>query len=334
LEAVIASYSFFGLILHSNRPIPEVAVSRLSRRSPDIEIKWDASPHGAAAGSEQTEDLTYLSPYLAPSGEPALRIWKANGGSLLHLRYFDGIEFWVNREGRNAWALWPESTSIENAASYFLGPVLGLMLRLRGVTCLHASAVVIDGKAVAFVGSAGAGKSTTAAALAGCGCSVLSDDIVALSASGDIFKILPSYPYISLWPEPLTALFGSADAAPRFIPTWEKRCVFDGSHGIRFEGEAVPLAAIYILGSRQDEAAAVATLSRETAFLSLVANSYATNLLSPEMRAREFEVLSRLVARVPVRQISASQDLQRIDELCRVICADCSGRMKPLSASV
>src|SRR4029077_4192931 len=116
-----------------------------------------------------------------------------------------------------------------------------------------------------------------------------------------------------------------------FIPTWEKRCVFDGSHGIRFEGEAVPLAAIYILGSRQDEAAAVATLSRETAFLSLIANSYATNILDREMRAREFELLSRVIAHIPVRQLSASQDLQRIDELYRVICADCSSWAKPPS---
>jgi len=58
-------------------------------------------------------------------------------------------------------------------------PVLGLLLRCKGVTCLHASAVSFGEHSVAFVGPAGAGKSTTAATFARQGYGVISDDIAA-----------------------------------------------------------------------------------------------------------------------------------------------------------
>ena len=46
-----------------------------------------------------------------------------------------------------------------------LGMGFGLLLRPRGLVVLHASSVDIDGKAVAFVGNPGRGKSTLALAL-------------------------------------------------------------------------------------------------------------------------------------------------------------------------
>jgi len=87
----------------------------------------------------------------------------------------------------------------EDAATYLLGPVLGLLLRLRGVTCLHASAVALADRAIAFVGSEGAGKSTTAALLARKGLAIISDDVVALVERDALFTFIPAYPYLSLW---------------------------------------------------------------------------------------------------------------------------------------
>jgi hypothetical protein len=326
------SYSVFGLSVRSNLPIPGLSPADADPEGPQVGVRLRVPPvDGDASASEATP--FYVSSHLAPTGEPALRIWQLRDGAVLHLRYFDGMQFWVDREGRNIWANWPDGLSIHDAATYLLGPVLGLLLRLRGATCLHASAVVIDGKAIAFVGAAGAGKSTTAAALARHGCPVLSDDIVALSERGGEFEVLPSYPYLCLWPEPVSSLYGSADAAPRLLPTWEKRQLSHGCNGVRFEGRSLPLAGVYILAPQSSDilaphrsarAAEIAPISREHAFLSLIANTYATNVLSAEMRAREFEVLGRLMARVPVRRVSRSKDLQLLDELCHLICADAS----------
>lgn len=322
------SYSVFGLSVRSNLPIPglspaEIDPLKTTTIHPIVGVRLGAAPNLSRMIQNESDEPFYTSPYRAPSGEPALRIWQVGEGEILRLSYFDGMQFWVDREGANIWASWPDQLSVEDAATYLLGPVLGLLLRLRGATCLHASAVAVGGKAVAFVGSTGAGKSTTAAALARHGLPVLSDDIVALSEASGRFEVLPSYPYLSLWPEPVSILYGSEDAAPRFVPGWEKRCISAESQGVKFERRAVPLGAIYVLAPRQEEPSpSIAAISPENAFLSLVANTYATNILNREMRAQEFHVLGRLIKRVPVRQLVATRDLQRLDELCHVICQD------------
>lgn len=315
-------YSVFGLFLEANHPIPGLTPLETAPPLDSVQVHLGNSS-GAATVPEGPEKIRYTSAYLDPSGEPALRLWEIADGAFLHLYYSDGMEFWLDRDGNNVWGRWPESASIEDAATYFLGPVLGLLLRLRGVTCLHASAVVIDGGVVAFVGCAGAGKSTTAAALARRGCSVLSDDIVALSESRGIFQVMPAYPYLSLWPESVEMLYGSADFLPRFIGTWEKRYLADGNGGVRFAAGAAQLRALYILGERSaDPAPYIEAISAQSAFITLVANTYATSGLDSRMRAMEFEVLGRLVSAVPIQMIHSHQDPLRIDDLCRLVCKD------------
>src|SRR4029077_19399232 len=207
-------YSVFGLTLRSNTPIPGLRTSETDideNESTDsvVSIRLNGSPVSSFNLAAKPQQLRYETPWLAPSGEPMLRVWTLAEGAMLQLSYFDGMRFWLDREGKNIGAHWPAQSSVEDAATYLLGPVLGLLLRLRGATCLHASAVSIHGRAAAFVGSAGSGKSTTAAALARHGFPVVSDDIVALSESAGGFEVLPSYPYLSLWPEPVSTLYGS-----------------------------------------------------------------------------------------------------------------------------
>ena len=242
------------------------------------------------------------------------------GSRYLRLAYFDGTQFWLDREGTEVWATWPENLQIEDTATYLLGPVLGILLRLRGVTCLHASAVAFGETAVAFVGSEGAGKSTTAAALAQHGHAILSDDVVALAEHDGSFFVHPAYPYLCLWPESVESLYGSPDALPQFSANYEKRFLSLGTQELRFAERALPLAAIYILGDRRsDPAPLVEELAPQKAFLALVANTFATNTLDSGMRAKEFEILARLAPSVPIRALCAHQDASRLPELCALL---------------
>jgi hypothetical protein len=56
--------------------------------------------------------------------------------------------------------------------------------------------------------------------------------------------------------------------------------------------------------------------------MSLVANTYATKLMDRQMRAREFELLTRVVNHVPLRRVTPHADPARLDELCTRIIAD------------
>ena len=63
---------------------------------------------------------------------------------------------------------------------YILSEALGLILYQRRLFLLHASAVKIGEQVIIFAGKPGAGKSTTAAAFAKQGYTVLADDMVAI----------------------------------------------------------------------------------------------------------------------------------------------------------
>jgi hypothetical protein len=315
------NYSVFGLSLRSNQAIPGVKPVDERPGGADVEIRLGSSPPAGEEIVAEAEALTFVSSNLDESGEPALRIWQVAQGAYLRLQYCDGMQFWAGREGKSVWATWPESASLEDAATYLLGPVLGLVLRLRGVMCLHASAVEIAGRAVAFVGDAGAGKSTTAAAFAHRGQGVISDDIVAVIECDGEFCVMPAYPYLSLWPESVKILYGSDKTLPHFSPNWEKRLLALAENHLRFEDRALALGAIFLLGERSMDASAplVETLPVQEKLMALVANSYATRLLDQEMRAREFSLLGRLLSAVPVWRVRPHEDPARLDRLCEVI---------------
>jgi hypothetical protein len=318
-------YSVFGLSLCSNLSLPGLPSSISSTDVPEVQLHLGIPPHldllTVAARGQSTS--IYVSSYTDAAGEPALRAWETPDGALLHLAYSDATEFWLDRKGAAIWAVWPAQSSLKNALSYLLGPVLGLMLRLRGIVCLHASAVAFDDECVAFVGSAGAGKSTTAAAFANLGRSIVSDDIVGLVDRDRVLHVLPAYPHLCLWPESVTMLYGSPGALPPLVHDWEKRQLALGQNGTRFEDRTLPLRAIYILGERRPDGAPVVTaIAERDVLLSLVGNTYATNLIDRTMRGAEFDLLSRLMSAIPVRMVHPSGDPSRIGDLCRVIESD------------
>jgi len=317
------TYTVFGLILRSNSHIPGLERLESVSSPADVSIFLGKSPKVSSSDPSGDDELIYRSSYADDSNNPGLQIWNSANGSLLHLVYYDGIEFWLEREGKNLWTVWPNRILLEDVISYLLGPVLGLLLRLRGVTCLHASAVAVDGTGLVFVGAEGAGKSTTAAAFARQGFGVISDDVAALRESGNGFYIMPAYPHLCLWPESVKLLYGSDEALPPFSPAWDKRRLALGENGTRFESRRLPLGAVYLLGERRaDLAPSFEATTPRAALLSLVADTFANSILDRKLRAREFAVLGRLVTSVPVRRIYPNNVTDGAEDLCRAICED------------
>jgi hypothetical protein len=266
----------------------------------------------------------FTSYWLDEKNEPSLKVWKIEDGRYFRLRYYDGTEFFLSESGNEIWASWPENLTIENTAAFLLGPIFGFLLRLRGVICLHASAIAIDGQAIVLIGQPGAGKSTTAAAFTQQGYPALSEDVVALRDQGDSFLVEPGYPLIRLWPESVQALFGSRDALPPITPNWDKRYLDLTQKGFSFKRQPLPLAALYLLDGRSDDPAApfVEAIPSDKGLIELVTNTYTNYMLDQRMRAREFDLLGRLVNKMPIRKIKPHSDPARLYELCRVILGD------------
>ena len=265
--------------------------------------------------------LVYESAYRNAEGAPILRVWRNVREEYL-FHYPSEAAFILEPAKRLIRGGWFPQSSPEAAALYLQGPVIGQWLRLHGRLVLHASAVAVDDHAILLVGPAHAGKSTLAAAFASLGHPVLSDDLGVLDEREDRFWVLPGYPKLKLWNDALTFLQGDPQRFPRIIPkdpVWDKRYLpLDAD---AFQASPLPLAAIYLISGRE-EAASIAPVQGAEAMIDLLSNIYVKYLATREMKRRDFEVIGRLLRRVPVRRMIAPADLEGLPALCRLIVDD------------
>lgn len=311
--------TIYGLGVVANKSIPGVPSS--STAADDLQISFGSLPSWVDELRPSQIETSFVADYTDKVGEPVLRVFNLSEGNYFRFSYADKTDFVVNRAGTEIWAAWPAPLTLEDTCTYLLGPIMGFVMLLRGIVCLHASAVAIGDQAIALLGPAGSGKSTAAAAFSDRGYSILAEDVVTLDDRQDQFLVRPGYPCIRLWPSSVSALYGSETHLPKLTPNWEKRYL---DLGDRFENRSLPLTAIYYLNKRSEDPAAplVECFDKSEGLMSVLANTYATKLMNKQMRAREFGLLTRLLNNVPLRRVTPHTDPLRISELCDRILTD------------
>jgi hypothetical protein len=207
-----------------------------------------------------------------------------------------------------------------------LGVVMGILLHQRGYFTLHASAVSMDGAAVAFIGEKRAGKSTLAAALQGRGHSLLTDDIAALGI-GDNGRIdvQPSFPQIKLWPESASALGHDLSALPTLSDGLDKRALRAST---AFCYHAVPLRRIYVLdrGAKLIEERPVSErITGGSAFKVLISQTYAARFIGSAISTPSFlRQCQTILQEVPLFRLRQVNDLSRVEHTARHIERECA----------
>jgi hypothetical protein len=195
---------------------------------------------------------------------------------------------------------------------YLLGSVLGALWHQRGLLPLHAGAVVIDGRAWAFVGESGAGKSSLVVTMAAGGAGYLCDDVcvVQLTAGNRSDKgahVWPGLARLRVSPE-VCALLALADAPPldpmgkhTLTPRWPR------------PNDTQPLAGVVLLETAPDAAQpALDHLDAPAALAALLTHTYRPEYLSPGQRARHFGICAALATRVPVCRLRRPWGTQRL----------------------
>ena len=183
----------YGLGLALNTPIEALRALPPALRV-DVRLLLGSMPPALENRSVANSEQWYRSPEVGINGRPTLRLARVPSLGYYSMSYDDGTTFVIDEAATTVWASWPSSATLEDTAAYLLGPVLGFLLRLRGVTCIHASAVCVGDTAIMLVGRTGSGKSSLAAAFAQMGFAVLADDIAALTASGRHFEVRSRVP--------------------------------------------------------------------------------------------------------------------------------------------
>jgi hypothetical protein len=151
-----------------------------------------------------------------------------------------------------------------------LGVVMSVLLNQRGILVLHASAVSLNGTAMAFLGHKEAGKSTLAATLYARGYQLVADDVVAVDISGaKAPMILPAFPQLKLWPEAVAAAVGDVlEAWPQLHSQVEKRGRLVNG---RFVRQPVAVGHLYVL--EQGASLEIQPLRPQEAMMQLISYS-------------------------------------------------------------
>lgn len=318
---LIYFFRAYGLNLSADAPVPGLREEPSHSGPPDVVMNFGAEPPWVRQAMRLSPRVDCLEAQVEDS---LFKLTSLGEGAFFQLAYSDGTRFIVDGPATRLWETWQPTLTPEDAASYLVGPVMGFVLRRRGVLALHASSVTVSDKAVVLCGPSESGKSTTAAALTLRGVPVLAEDVTPIKEDKGWLYVEPGYPRVCLWPDVVETLFGVPGALPQITPTWQKCFLPLDGRRAKFESKKRPLGVIYLLAPRVDEVDAprIEDLGMREALLGLVRNTYMNWLINRKQKAEELDALAKLVARVPVRRIVPHADPQRLGALCELVMKD------------
>lgn len=261
----------------SHSSAPARAPSRVRLDAEELHRRWAALTTRPVRVREVYAGKTLLRSvdFAEPAG---YLLWVRDFGRVLISP--DGFELLCEPDPEN-----PEWATIVSAQA------LPLAATIRGLEVMHASGVVLDGRAVLLMGPAGAGKSSLAAALLRAGAELLSDDVVALALSdgtllahaGSMALQLRAAEHERLSARERTALGRPAGTVE------DKRRYVSGE-----APDAAPLGCVFLL-ERSAREPAVERLAAVDPF-ELIASTFNLSVRTPARLRRQLDVVSAIAS--------------------------------------
>ena len=312
-------YSVYGVGLSSDIALPELErlTTALHTRQISINVRLRDPGTGDPVAARWFLRSTFSnSDGLALCG-------KIEGGYLL--RYPGFADFIVDSAGRELRCTHVEpGTSPQTLRHLLLDRVLPLVLNLTGHDVLHATAVVTPGGVCAFIGPAGAGKSTLAASFAAAGYTVFCDDCLAVVVNDGIL-CTPGYPGVRLWSDSFSVLGSQLARVSNVAATNSKFRILSDSGP--FPDGRHPLIATYCITRAADGRTALSTVRVERligceAFMELASSAYVLDVTEQSTLQRHFRFIERLVAGVRVNRLLLPNDFAFLPAARRIILSE------------
>jgi hypothetical protein len=313
-----------------------------SRRSAPPAAGWYAAFGLTVASELELPELRAVAP---PDGPADVRIAlgaiEAGGGgdgTLRHTADGDLLSFadcrLLVRDGREV-VVEPRPGADPAAVRWcLLGAGVNFLLAQRDAFVVHASVVAVGGRAVAFVGPSGRGKSTTAAAFLAAGHDLLADDVAAIvvdadadegdAATGDVdaaARVVPGFAAVKLAAEAVVGVDLAAERAGDG-PVADKQFYRPTSAAVATA--PVPLAAIYLL----DDGAAVGSepVAPGAAVVELLRETHTVaTLADPAAAATALTGAGAVVDAVPVRRLTRPRSFDALPAVVAAVDRDLTG---------
>jgi hypothetical protein len=195
---------------------------------------------------------------------------------------------WISRLGDHRGVVW----------GAVLGNALPYLLSVRGTRLMHASCVVGDGGAVAFVGAPLVGKSSVAASLVASGWRALADDALVLRATSRGVEAVPSFPALRLWSPLAARMAGGRELTPVRAGVDKSWLLLDERREWA-AGSKARLMCVAVLGGERG----VQRLRTRPAVMALLSALYHLPNAPALHRQRNLELAVRIARTVPVLRL-------------------------------
>ena len=237
---------------------------------------------------------------------------------------WDGIgEFLVTADGRRISCRQATGCSTESFQVYLLGQALAVALVQQQFEPLHATVVVADGRAIAFLGHPASGKSTLAACFLEGGHRLLTDDMLMLQECSGGVRAFPGPARIKLFPHAARHILGSIADGHEMNATTRKLILPLDDQQVC--SEPVMLTAVYLIAGPQKTAGQDVTiepLPPRAAFLTLLASAFNRSLKSRNRLQRQLQVMSRVAGRIRIDKLTYPRALDRLTEVRAAVLSD------------
>ncbi|HXG44118.1 MAG TPA: hypothetical protein VNJ71_05085 [Gemmatimonadales bacterium] len=211
----------------------------------------------------------------------------------------------------------------EDVQLYLTGSLMGTIVHQRGALPLHACAVAFSGRAAAFAGPSGVGKSTLLAALVAKGGAFVTDDIAVVAPlGGGRVGVWPGAQRAKLDPVSLAALGRTrVGLEPAGGPQGKFHLPVAGGESAR---HPVPLDRVYLLrnGEGPPKIEPLAGLEAVTALLEEIYVLGCATALG--LAAQCFRLAATTAAAVQVRRLLRPRGMDRLEDTLRLVLADLS----------
>jgi hypothetical protein len=312
----VPSYHGYGVTIRSSWPLPLPLAADIVL--PAVELMETGEGDFAAAYREMPD---------LPRKKHAVNHFKLSDESD-YLGWTGMFEFLVSADGLSILGRVLPGGTPERLTTYLLGPVMSFALVKLGMEPLHATAVVNDGRAIAFIGNSGYGKSTLASGCLRAGFTLLTDDLLAIARDERGLIGYPGPARIKLFPNIAEQTFVSNFSAETMNQGTSKQVLpLSPSQGTRVP---VPLDCIYMLNCPEEPAQgaiSIRPLTFDQACVALVANTFNTIIQSRKRQAQQFRATTEWASNLSVCALDYPRDLSVLSEVVAAIMADMDSRV-------
>jgi hypothetical protein len=314
LKTTLSQYTYrlYGLWLRSQWPLPY--------------------PEGTEAGLTEVElfkgsNLIFSEAARETMIQADAKAWfyhaRLRNGST-YLRWSGLFEFVISAGGRRIACRSLNGGTKEAFHAYLVSQVLSFAMVRQGIEPLHATVVVVDGQAVAFLGDCGYGKSSLGAAFLQVGHPLLTDDVLVVEERDHGFAAYPGPPRIKLFPEVAKTFLGDCVGGTPMHPQTPKLVIpldpFLSSQAV------VPLKSIYVLRrpipSSRGIKVTIRTLSQRRAFLELLRNTFNPVVMDGDRLKRQFKMATLVASKLPIKSLSYPRILALLPSVREAILSD------------